>query len=405
MRRMQPRLANRTKGFPVSVFAEFSALAVQHGAVNLGQGFPDFDGPEEVKEAACRAIRDGVNQYAVSSGSETLRKAIAAHEERFYGKSLDPATMITVTSGGTEAIFDCVMGLTDPGDEVILFEPFYDCYEPAAVFAGAVPRYVLLRPPDAAHAEWWFDADELRAAFNDKTRLIVVNSPHNPTGKLFTKAELELVAELCQRHDVVAVADEVYEHLIYGGHKHLRLSSVDGMADRTVTVASAGKSFGFTGWKIGWIVAAPPLRKAVQQVHQFVTFCTAAPLLEAVALGLGLPDAYFQRLAGDLEKKRDLALEGLRAAGLRPWVPHGTYFIMADIRSTGFADDFEFCRFLVKEVGVAAVPPSAFYGEAHKAHGRPMARFAFCKKESTLKEAAARLAKLPEARARASAGR
>ncbi|HEY3450941.1 MAG TPA: aminotransferase class I/II-fold pyridoxal phosphate-dependent enzyme [Myxococcales bacterium] len=395
---MTPRIAKRTQGFPVTVFAEFSALAVQHGAVNLGQGFPDYDGPEEVKEAACRAIRDGVNQYAVSSGSERLRKAIALHEERFYGTTIDPATMISVTSGGTEACFDSIMGLVDPGDEVILFEPYYDSYAANIELAGAVPRYVLLRPPDAAHPDtWWFDEGELRAAFNDKTRLIIVNSPQNPTGKLYTRAEMELIAELCQRYDVIALADEVYEHLIFGAQRHVRLSSIPGMAERTVTVASAGKSFGFTGWKIGWIVAPPPLRKAVQQVHQFVTFSTAAPLLEAVATGLGLPDAYFQKLAGDLQAKRDLALAALRQAGLSPMLPYGTYFIMADIRGTGFTDDYEFCRFLTREVGVAAIPPSAFYGEEHKAHGRSMARFAFCKKDSTLKEAAARLAKLPEA--------
>ena len=394
---MPPRIAQRTQGFPVTVFAEFSALAVQHGAVNLGQGFPDHDGPEEVKEAACRAIRDGVNQYAVSTGSERLRKAIAEHEERFYGTSVDPATMISVTSGGTEAIFDSILGLVDPGDEVVLFEPYYDSYAANVELAGATARYVLLRPPDAAHpGAWWFDEGELRAAFTDKTRLIVVNSPQNPTGKLFTRAELELIAELCQRHDVIALADEVYEHLVFAPERHLRLSSLPGMAERTVTVASAGKSFGFTGWKIGWVVAPPPLRKAVQQVHQFVTFSTAAPLLEAVATGLGLPDAYYRRLADDLQAKRDFAVQALRQAGLEPLVPSGTYFIMADIRGAGFADDYEFCRFLTREVGVAAIPPSAFYCEEHKVHGSSLARFAFCKKESTLKEAAARLSQLPE---------
>lgn len=390
----RPRLSARVAGFPTTVFSEFSALANRHGAVNLGQGFPDFDGPEEIKQAAIRALQAGANQYPIGAGVAELRAAIAEHSRRFYGMEVDPETMVTVTSGATEALFDAVMGLVDPGDEVILFEPYYDSYVADVEMAGGTPRYVLLRPPDAAHRGWWFDPAELEAAFGARTRLIVLNTPHNPTGKVFSGEELSLIARLCQQHDVVALVDEVYEHIVFPPARHLRLATLPGMADRTVTVSSAGKSFSFTGWKVGWAIAAPELRKAVQQAHQFVTFATAPALQLATALALRLPDSYFAGLAQDYLGRRDLLLGALKAAGLSPIAPEGTYFIMADTSRLGFEDDFSFCRWLTTEVGVAAIPPSAFYCQPHKEHARKLARFAFCKSDPVLAAAAERLRRL-----------
>ena len=386
------RIAARVAGLPTTVFSEFSALAARCGAVNLGQGFPDFDGPDEVREAAVRALREGVNQYAVGSGAPALREAIAEHSARFYGMRVDPETMVTVTSGATEALCDAMLGLVDPGDEVVLFEPYYDSYVANVEMAGGIARYVMLRPPDGDHATWWMDFDELAAAFGPRTRLVVVNTPHNPTGKVFTRRELESIAALCLRHDAVALVDEVYEHIWF--EPHLRMATLDGMAERTVTVSSAGKSFSFTGWKVGWAIAAPPLRHAVQQAHQFVTFATAAPLQAAVAAALRLPDSYFDGLRASYRSKRDLLAAALDAAGLRALPVEGTYFTMADASAFGFPDDFAFCRFLTEQVGVAAIPPSAFYCEAHKQHARGLARFAFCKTEPVLQEAARRLARL-----------
>ncbi|MHB8877821.1 MAG: aminotransferase class I/II-fold pyridoxal phosphate-dependent enzyme [Myxococcaceae bacterium] len=390
------RLSRRVAGFPTTVFSEFSALAAQHGAVNLGQGFPDFDGPAEIKEAAIRAIRDGVNQYAIGAGAQALRQAIAAHAKRFYGQEVDPDTMVTVTSGATEALFDAVMGLVDPGDEVIVFEPFYDSYLANVEMAGGVARCVPLRPPDRAHPAWWFDEAELEAAFGEKTKLIIVNSPQNPTGKVYTRAELELIGALCERYGVQVLSDEVYEHLAFAPAHHLRIATLPGMAERTVTVSSGGKSFSFTGWKIGWVIAPPPLRKAVQQAHQFVTFASAAPLQAAIATALSLPDEYFAGFTREYLGRRDRLVAALCAAGLTPTVPEGSYFIMADTSRFGFEGDYEFCRFLTREVGVAAIPPSAFYGEAHRPQAKGLARFAFCKTDAVLDEAARRLARLPE---------
>jgi N-succinyldiaminopimelate aminotransferase len=378
------------------VFSEFSALAAKHQAVNLGQGFPDFDGPDVIKEAAIRAIRDGVNQYAVGAGAVALRQSIAAHAFRFYGQEVDADTMVTVTSGATEAIFDVVMGVVDPGDEVIVFEPFYDSYVANIEMAGGVPRYVPLQPPDAGHAAWWFDEAQLEAAFGDKTKLIIVNSPQNPTGKVYTRDELSFIARLCERHDVLVLSDEVYEHIAFAPARHVRFATLPGMAERTLTVSSGGKSFSFTGWKLGWVIALPSLRKAAQLAHQFVTFASAAPLQAAIAQALVLPDAYFTQLAADYRAKRDRLVAGLASAGLSPLCPEGSYFIMADTRRFGFEGDFEFCRFLTREVGVAAIPPSAFYGEAHKGQARHLARFAFCKTDAVLDEAVRRLSRLPE---------
>ena len=392
------RLAARVASFPTTVFSEFSALAAEQGAVNLGQGFPDFEGPEEIREAAVKALRDGHNQYAVGSGAPALRQAIAEHAQRFYGQSVDPNTMVTVTSGATEALCDAILGLVDPGDEVVLFEPFYDSYIANVVMAGGVPRYVRLQPPDGAHAAWWFDAAELDAAFGPKTRLVILNTPHNPTGKVFSRAELEQIAALCERHDAFALVDEVYEHIVFPPARHLRFATLPGMAGRTVTVSSAGKSFSFTGWKIGWAIAAPALRHAVQQAHQFVTFATAAPLQIAMAAALRLPDVYFDTLSADYGARRDRLGAALGAAGLRSLPVEGTYFTIADTAAAGLPDDFAFCRWLTREVKVAAIPPSAFYSDAHRHHARHLARFAFCKTDAVLDEAARRLARLPSLR-------
>jgi N-succinyldiaminopimelate aminotransferase len=384
-------LADRVSGLGTTVFSEFSALAARHGAVNLGQGFPDFDGPDEVKEAAWRAIRDGVNQYAPSMGARELRLAIAEHAARFYGQQVDPDTMVTVTSGATEALLDVILGLVDPGDEVIVFEPFYDSYVANITFVGATARYVPLRAPDAHHATWWFDAAELEAAFGPRTRLLILNTPHNPTGKVFTREELEHMGALCERHGVTVLSDEVYEHIVFAPARHLRPSTVPVLADRTLTVSSMGKTFSLTGWKIGWIIAPPPLRDAVQRAHQFVTFATASPFQAATAVALRMPDTYFQTLAEDYRVRRDLLLSGLREAGLEAQAPEGSYFILADISRQGFPDDVAYCRHLVTQGGVAAIPPSVFYSAEHRHLGQGFARFAFCKTHGVLQEAARRL--------------
>jgi N-succinyldiaminopimelate aminotransferase len=387
----RPHTAGRVAHLGTTVFSEFSALALKHGAMNLGQGFPDFDGPEAVKEAAQRAIRDGLNQYAPGMGLKELRQAIAEHSARFYGQTVDPDTMVTVTSGATEAILCVLLGLVDPGDEVVAFEPFYDSYDANIGFMGAKARYVPLRPPDAAHATWWFDRDEVRAAFGPRTRLLILNTPHNPTGKVFTREELEFLGALCAEHDVRVLADEVYEHIVFAPAVHVRAATVPSLRERTVTVSSGGKTFSLTGWKIGWMIAPPPLRDAVQRAHQFVTFATATPLQAAMAAALRLPDTYFQELGALYSAKRERLLNGLAEAGLRAHVPEGSYFIMADIAGRGFADDMAFCRHLVSEVRVAAIPPSVFYGPEHRHLGQGLARFAFCKTEAVLDEAVRRL--------------
>ena len=387
----RPHSAERVTRFGTTVFSEFSALAQKHSAVNLGQGFPDFDGPLEVKEAAQRAIRDGVNQYAMGAGAKDLRLAIAEHAARFYGQKVDPDTMVTVTSGATEAILDVILGLVDPGDEVVCFEPFYDSYDANITFVGAKARYVPLRAPDARHSEWWFDPAELEASFGPRTRLLILNSPHNPTGKVFTRQELELLGELCARYDVKVLSDEVYEHIVFSPARHVRPSSVPSLADRTLTVSSMGKTFSLTGWKIGWVVAPAPLRDAVQRAHQFVTFATASPLQAATATALRLPDSYFQQLAAQYLARREKLLHGLREAGLPSHAPEGSYFILAEIAHLGFADDVAFCRHLVTQVGVAGIPPSVFYSPEHRHLGQGLARFAFCKTDSVLDEGVRRL--------------
>jgi len=388
---MSFRPAHRVASFGVTIFAEMSRLAAEYRAINLGQGYPDFDGPEPVKEAAIAAIRAGDNQYAVSSGQPALRRAIAEHVRRFYGQTCDPETEITVTSGATEGLFSSIMGLVNPGDEVIIFEPFYDAYVPNTLMAGGVPRFVPLRPTHDETIEWSFDPDELAAAFNDRTRLIVVNTPHNPTGKVYSEAELQIIADLCQKWNVIALSDEVYEHIVFDGVKHARLAQLPGMAGRTLTISSHGKTFSFTGWKIGWVLAPPDLTRGLRQAHQFVTFASGTPFQAAAAAALGLDDEYYQSLIASYQVKRDFLANALDESGFKVSLPQGTYFIMADFTPLGHTDDVEFCRWLTTEIGVAAIPPTAFYSDAHKHIGRSWARFAFCKKQETLEKAAERL--------------
>ena len=362
-------------------------LANQYQAVNLGQGFPNWAGPDFLKQAAQAAIEADINQYAPGTGHAILRQGIARKMERHYGMVVDPVTEIFVTHGATEALFAAIMGLVNPGDEVILFEPFYDSYVPSVQMAHGVPRFYTLRPPD-----WRIDPDELAALFSGKTKLILINTPHNPTGKVFSREELELVADLCQKHDVIALTDEVYEHIIFDDLPHIPLATLPGMADRTLTVSSAGKTFSVTGWKIGWAVGNSELVNAVFRSSQFIIYCGAAPLQHAVGVGLETSDDYYAELAAMYQANRDFLVDALTEAGLKPIIPGGTYFIMAQIDHLGFADDVAFCKYLTTEVGVAAIPPSAFY--MNPKDGATLARFAFCKTPDVLEAAAERLLKL-----------
>lgn len=382
----QPYLASRLQGFGTTIFAEMTALAVAHDAVNLGQGFPDFDGPPEVLEAAVAAIRDGHNQYAPGTGVPALRHAIADHQRRFWGVEVDPDREVTVTAGATEAIFATLQALLETGDEVVCFEPFYDSYQASIAMAGAVERPVTLRTPD-----YTFDPDELEAAITARTRLILLNSPHNPTGKVFTRRELELIAALCVRHDLLAITDEVYEHLVFDG-EHVPLATLPGMAERTVTISSAGKSFSVTGWKVGWAIAPAALTVALRTAKQFVTYTNGTPFQHAVATALALPDRYFDDLLAGYRERRDRLVAGLEDVGFDVSRPAGTYFVTADIRPLGEDDGMAFCRELPQRAGVVAVPTEVFYRD--RSAGRPYVRFAFCKTGAVLEDGIARLATL-----------
>ena len=380
--------ATRIRSFGTSIFSEMSRLALEHNAVNLSQGFPDFPGPEYVKQAAVAAINADQNQYAPSPGLPALRQAIAAKLQRHYGLQYDAEAEVTVTSGATEALFSTLQALIEPGDEVVIFQPFYDAYPPDVVMAGGVPRYVTLHAPD-----WHIDEGELRAAFSQRTKAVIVNTPHNPTGKVYCRAELELIAALCQQYDALAVADEVYEHLLFDGNQHVALASLPGMRERTVTVNSTGKTFSLTGWKIGYLTAPAALTAAVRRVHQFVTFATATPFQVAAAVALIEADerGYYTDFAAMYAAKRDKLAAALIAGGLTPLNPQGTYFTMADTTAFGFSDDVAFARYLTTEVGVACIPPSAFYQASDRVAARHLARFCFAKVEPTLDEAARRL--------------
>jgi aminotransferase len=388
--------------FTESVIREMTRLTQLYGGVNLSQGFPDFPAPDAVKDAACAAIRADVNQYAVTWGARGLREAIAREFTRRHGLKVVPDEQVTVCCGATEAMMATMMAIIDPGDEVVIFEPFYENYGPDAILSGATPRYVTLREPDPSTsvagrpadpgANWTFDPGELAAAFNDKTKAIILNSPNNPTGKVFTREELETIAALCRKWDAIAISDEIYEHIIYDGHGHIPIATVDGMADRTVTINSLSKTYSVTGWRVGWTISPPSLTGAIRKVHDFLTVGAAAPLQEAGIAALAVPDTYYDQLAAAYRRRRDLLLEILERHHFTCYKPYGAYYIMTDVTAFGFADDVEFARHLVKDIGVAAVPGSSFY--SRPSAGRTKLRFCFCKRDETMAEADRRLARL-----------
>ncbi|MFF7360012.1 pyridoxal phosphate-dependent aminotransferase [Streptomyces sp. NPDC008125] len=383
----RPLLNRRLDGHGTTIFAEMSALALTTGAINLGQGFPDTDGPEEVREAAVRALRDGKgNQYPPGPGIPELRTAVAGHQRRFYGLTFDPDTEVLVTAGATEAIAASMLALLEPGDEVIAFEPFYDSYAACIAMAGGVRVPLTLRAPDFRP-----DLDALRDAITPRTRLLLLNSPHNPTGMVLTREELSAIAGLAVEHDLLVVTDEVYEHLAFDGD-HVPLISLPGMRDRTVSISSAGKTFSFTGWKIGWVTGSAALVTAVRTAKQYLTFVSGGPLQYAVAEALALPDAFFTAFREDLRAKRDLLVTGLTAAGFEAYRPQGTYFVTTDVAPLGEKDGIAFCRALPERAGVVAVPNSVFYDDQEA--GRTQVRFAFCKREEVLRQAVERLGRL-----------
>ncbi|MFE7158517.1 pyridoxal phosphate-dependent aminotransferase [Streptomyces sp. NPDC057636] len=386
----RPLLNRRLAEFGTTIFAEMSALATATGSINLGQGFPDTDGPEEIREAAVRALRDGRgNQYPPGPGVPELRTAIAAHQEHRYGLSFDPDLEILVTAGATEAIAASLLALVEPGDEVVALEPYYDSYAASIALAGGTRVPVTLRPDGGAFR---LDLDELRAAVTDRTRLLLINTPHNPTGTVLTREELTAIAALAVERDLLVITDEVYEHLTFGDAGHIPLATLPGMRERTVTIGSAGKTFSFTGWKVGWVTASPELVTAVRSAKQFLTYVASGPFQYAVAEALALPDSYYDAFRADMSAKRDLLADGLAAAGFEVFRPAGTYFVTTDIRPLGESDGFAFCRALPERAGVVAIPNAVFYD--HREAGAPFVRFAFCKRIAVLEEAVDRLKKL-----------
>ena len=384
----RPRISVKAASFTESVIREMNRLAVQHGAVSLAQGFPDFACPPELKDAAAKAVHDDINQYAITWGAKALRDAIATSTPAHFPAwgAIDPETTVTVTCGATEAMVAAMLGLLDPGDEVVVFEPYYENYGPDAILSGAVPRYVTLHEPD-----WSIDPDELRAAFGPRTRAIVVNSPHNPTGKVFTRKELELIASLCIEFDALAFTDDIYEHIVFDG-EHIPLATLPGMAERTVSIHSMSKSYSVTGWRIGWTIAAPDLTLGIRRVHDFLTVGAAAPLQAAAVVALGFPPTYYEKLVADYRARRDLLMPALREAGFRLSDPAGAYYVMTDIRDLTDEDDVAFAMRLIRDPGVAAVPGSSFFSRPEL--GRTKLRFAFPKRTETLQAAAERLARL-----------
>jgi aspartate/methionine/tyrosine aminotransferase len=384
--------SGRVEYFTESVIREMTRQALLHGAINLSQGFPDFPAPRVVKEAAQEAVAGDVNQYAITWGAKNLRQAIARKLQERQGISVDPETQVTVCCGATEAMISTLLAVCDPGDEVVVFEPFYENYGPDAILSGARPCFVKLRPPSSGDGEWSFDEHELRAAFHAETKAIIVNTPNNPTGKVFTREELELIRDLCVEFNVLAITDEIYEHILYDGAQHISLASLEGMRERTVTINSLSKTYSVTGWRVGWVVAPVEVTNAVRKVHDFLTVGAPAPLQEAGVAALALPASYYDTLTESYCARRARLLPALAEAGFRYFRPRGAYYVMTDISGFGFEDDLAFTRYLVKEIGVAAVPGSSFYRDPRD--GAQQVRFAFCKRDETLDEAAKRLKKL-----------
>jgi aminotransferase len=390
----QPKhfLSDKVAHFTESVIREMTRQAMQYGAINLAQGFPDFPAPEEIKRAAQEAIEGDVNQYAITWGAKSLRNAIARQMQVWQGIHVDPETQVTVCCGSTEAMISTLLAICNAGDEVVIFEPFYENYGPDAVLSGAKPRFVKLRPPATPDGEWTFDERELRAAFHNHTKAIILNTPNNPTGKVFTRAELELIRKLCIEFDVVAITDEIYEHILYDDTQHISIARLEGMGERTVTINGLSKSYSVTGWRVGWTVAPPAITNAIRKVHDFMTVGAPAPLQEAGAVALGLPATYYHELATRYRTRRDDLMPALAEAGFRCFRPRGAYYVMTDISKFGYANDVAFAQYLVREIGVASVPGSSFYNDPRD--GAQQVRFAFCKRPETLDEAAARLKKL-----------
>jgi aminotransferase len=373
--------------FTESVIREMTRLAMEHDAINLSQGYPDFPAPDILKKAASDAIFADVNQYAITWGAKNFRDALVYKTKKFMGIDIDPEREITVSCGSTEAMIDVLLAVINPGDEVIVFEPFYENYGPDAIISGATPRYVQLRRPD-----WSFDEAELAAAFNNNTKAIIINTPNNPTGKVFSREELQFIAGLCQKWDTLAITDEIYEHILYDGAKHVSPITLDGMRERTIVINGMSKTFSVTGWRVGYIIAPPGITGAIRKMHDFITVGAPAPLQEAGSIALRLPDSYFTDLAAHYQQRRDRLMNMLNEAGLNPMLPKGAYYIMCDIGSWGYPNDVEFARFLVRDIGVATVPGSSFF--RHPAAGKDIIRFTFCKKEETLRAAEERLQKL-----------
>jgi aspartate/methionine/tyrosine aminotransferase len=390
MKRLSP-VSRKAQQFTESVIREMTRLALRHGAVNLAQGFPDFAAPAEVKDAAVRAVQADINQYAITWGAREFRRAIAERFEKDSGLAIDPEQEITVCCGSTEAMIASLLAVVNPGEEVVVFEPFYENYGPDAIISGAVPHFVPLRPPD-----WTFDPEELAAAFNERTRALVLNTPNNPTGKVFSLEEIETIAGIVRRSNAYVLTDEIYQHIVYEGHRHDFMAALPEMRERTITINSMSKTYSVTGWRVGYAIAAPEITAAIRKMHDFLTVGAAAPLQEAGITALRLDDSYYHKLQADYLKRRDLLLAALEDAGFKCFKPYGAYYIMTDISGFGFPDDVEFTRHLIEDIGVAAVPGSSFYSD--RSRGNQQVRFTFCKKEETLEEAARRLKKLKSSR-------
>jgi aspartate/methionine/tyrosine aminotransferase len=380
-------LSQKAERFTESVIREMTRLAQIHGAVNLAQGMPDYEAPREIKEAACQAIMADINQYAITWGAKVFRDAIAAKAKQFMGLEVDPEREITVTCGSTEAMIASLLAVVNPGDEVVIFEPFYENYGPDAILSGAIPHFVELHPPD-----WHFDPEELASAFNSRTRAIIINTPNNPTGKVFRQQELRFIADQCLKWDVLAITDEIYEHILFDNHSHVSMATLDGMRDRTITINALSKTYSVTGWRIGYAIASPELTPGIRKVHDFLTVGAPAPLQEAGAIALALPRQYYTDLAAAYQHRRDLLLDSLRNAGFDCSTPQGAYYIMAGFQALGGLSDTEFTRYLVRDIGVAVVPGSSFFHESER--GSRYVRFCFCKKDSTLHSAGERLQRI-----------